>query len=398
MSIIPSTKTAMEKLFTDNLGQLNFCDWLANNGLPSVNNANESWSIDELSPFRMNIKKFLKAFTGCSEEESSTFEDSIQKSFEMEEEYAAYLTRITPIMNNGGKYYFQIMLWYILGLITETRYELLQSVPLKKLICRAWVVNLCAFQNVNTRTTTVTKDNCFSCRKMHSMLRKAIPVPGKLESEISQIMQRNKTISPSNIGISKSIPGGFEITFTRPYINPAGDIDVDIVEESARTVIKECSANCNRKYCKNSHPDGWDFRNNIDCSKELCCEASCPFKHEDDWDPKQNSIDYANTLNSYRSQIPCKFGAKCTNNKCAFSHTQIPQTSTDRRHTPCKFGSKCNNANCTFGHPSVSQMFVSEKPIKKNGKKSKNQPKRAINTSYLQIETNSSAINTRPHY
>jgi hypothetical protein len=328
-------------VITNELIKHNYNDYIWNERLTSINKNAESWSIDKLKPFHGNSKEFLIQFTRCSQEESDLF-DSLDDAFQLEEEYVEYLTRLTPIMNNGGPYYFQIMMWFICGLITEKRYQLLQQVPFRRTICRAWVLDLCVFQNVNKLGTVVTEKKCPSCEKMHSMFKQVVVLPSDLESEIDQIIQRKKPDLLKSIGTVKVIPGGFEINS----------------DSMTRIVIRECSIKCDRKNCKNTHPEGWDFRNNIPCSFEKCYNSECIFKHEDNWTPVQNLIDHNDNYNNHCSSIPCNFGKKC-----------------NKKNT------------CPYKHPQVnSQVFIIEKPVKKTGKKK--QSKRSVNTSYREVNKN----------
>lgn len=359
MSVMSVTTQQSVHVYSDSLHKLNYFDWLANKCLLSANKNSESWSSEQLKPYIGDIKMFLKDFTRCSEEESALF-DSLDDAFTLEEEYVDYLARDTPIMNNGGRYLFQIMLWFVSGIVTEKRYQLLQQVPFRKIICRVWAVDLCVFQNVNKLGTTVTEKKCPSCEKMHDMFKKVITFPSDLESEIDQIIQRKKPTVPQNIGTAKVIPGGFEIS----------------IDSTTRTVIRECSIECSRKNCQNTHPEGWNFKNNVMCiSYDTCRNSECVYKHEADWNPAQNLIDYNNSLIDHRSTIPCNFKGKCNKkDTCPYDHTQVARVARSPQVQQIR------QAHRDQQYPRTSQAFIVEKPNKKKPKRQ--YYKRSINTSY----------------
>ena len=97
---------------------------------------------------------------------------------------------------------------------------------------------------------------------------------------------------------------------------------------------------CTRPDCQYIHPSE-------PCPKGIACtDLKCLFTHENDatrLKPRQ------------KPTLACKFGAKCTNSACTYSHP---------KSNICKYGVGCKNADCHFSHPSPAAATTTIMPCK----------------------------------
>eukprot|EP01134_Creolimax_fragrantissima_P004282 CFRG4282T1 len=91
-------------------------------------------------------------------------------------------------------------------------------------------------------------------------------------------------------------------------------------------------------------------RNAIPCRfQDKCRNPHCLFTHDSNTTASGYRVGLVNGGVGRR----CKFGTGCKNPNCKFSHADFTATSNQRE---CKFGAKCNNASCRFYHPEKTHI------------------------------------------
>jgi hypothetical protein len=149
--------------------------------------------------------------------------------------------------------------------------------------------------------------------------------------------------------ITKKIDEGmWKTSFEDPYGGLVFNTTPVFVSEANSRAPKECKngTNCPNKNCYYSHPEDWDYRNNVECKFGLgCTNSSCVF-----WHP-----DFENS-----SAQECSYGLKCKNASCGFAH---PNEWDYRENIMCGYGSDCDTIECPFKHPEPKRFDSNNIPV-----------------------------------